>query len=393
MKKKKFLYFILVVVLVFSCVASVYAQGDNINDLQKKTKQNKKDMDNTKTQIQNIKNRQSDITSEIEKLDKKIDMKNAELEDVKHQLSEINNNIEKTSKELEEAENNIKDKDELFKSRLRVMYENGNAGYLEVLLSSVDIKDFLARKDMVQAIVDHDVSLLKYMKEQRDIIECKKKELKEQQLAAEAVKSEIEDKKQNLVVATRGKSRLVKDLEGDKKELEKQYDAQVNYAKEIESKIRELQAKQNVASGGGGGTHTGGTYTGGKMNWPVPGSNRINSYFGYRIHPIFKTKKLHTGLDIGASSGTPVVAASDGTVIYAGWLGGYGKAVMIDHGGGIVTLYGHNSSIAVSEGQSVKRGQTISYVGSTGFSTGPHLHFEVRRNGAYEDPLPWVRGK
>lgn len=388
MKKKKFLYFILAIVLVFSCVISVYAQGDNLNDLQKRTKQNKKDMDNTKTQIQNIKNKQSDITSEIEEMDKKIDMKNAELEDVKHQLSEIINNIEKTSKELEEAENNIKDKDELFKSRLRVMYENGNVGYLEVLLSSANIRDFLVRKDMVQAIVDHDVNLLKYMKEQRDIIECKKKELQKQQLAAEAVKSEIEDKKQELVVATRGKARLVKDLENDKKELEKQYDAQVKYAKEIESKIKELQAKQNAASGGGGGT-----YTGGKMNWPVPGSNRITSYFGYRIHPIFNTKKLHTGLDIGASSGTPVVAASDGTVIYAGWLGGYGKAVMIDHGGGIVTLYGHNSSIAVSEGQSVKRGQTISYVGSTGFSTGPHLHFEVRRNGAYEDPLPWVRGK
>lgn len=388
MKKKKFLYFILAIVLVFSCVISVYAQGDNLNDLQKRTKQNKKDMDNTKTQIQNIKNKQSDITSEIEEMDKKIDMKNAELEDVKHQLSEIINNIEKTSKELEEAENNIKDKDELFKSRLRVMYENGNVGYLEVLLSSANIRDFLVRKDMVQAIVDHDVNLLKYMKEQRDIIERKKKELQKQQLAAEAVKSEIEDKKQELVVATRGKARLVKDLENDKKELEKQYDAQVKYAKEIESKIKELQAKQNAASGGGGGT-----YTGGKMNWPVPGSNRITSYFGYRIHPIFNTKKLHTGLDIGASSGTPVVAASNGTVIYAGWLGGYGKAVMIDHGGGIVTLYGHNSSIAVSEGQSVKRGQTISYVGSTGFSTGPHLHFEVRRNGAYEDPLPWVRGK
>lgn len=388
MKKKKFLYFILAIVLVFSCVISVYAQGDNLNDLQKRTKQNKKDMDNTKTQIQNIKNKQSDITSEIEEMDKKIDMKNAELEDVKHQLSEIINNIEKTSKELEEAENNIKDKDELFKSRLRVMYENGNVGYLEVLLSSANIRDFLVRKDMVQAIVDHDVNLLKYMKEQRDIIECKKKELQKQQLAAEAVKSEIEDKKQELVVATRGKARLVKDLENDKKELEKQYDAQVKHAKEIESKIKELQAKQNAASGGGGGT-----YTGGKMNWPVPGSNRITSYFGYRIHPIFNTKKLHTGLDIGASSGTPVVAASNGTVIYAGWLGGYGKAVMIDHGGGIVTLYGHNSSIAVSEGQSVKRGQTISYVGSTGFSTGPHLHFEVRRNGAYEDPLPWVRGK
>lgn len=129
------------------------------------------------------------------------------------------------------------------------------------------------------------------------------------------------------------------------------------------------------------------------MGWPVPGYSRISSPYGYRIHPIFKTKKLHTGIDIPAPTGTSIAAGSDGTVIYTGTLGGYGKAVMIDHGGGIVTLYAHNSSIVVSEGQSVKRGNTISKAGSTGYSTGPHLHFEVRKGGSYVDPLPWVRGK
>jgi murein DD-endopeptidase MepM/ murein hydrolase activator NlpD len=128
------------------------------------------------------------------------------------------------------------------------------------------------------------------------------------------------------------------------------------------------------------------------MAWPVPGYSRISSYYGMRIHPIFKTKKLHTGIDIPAPTGTAITSAGDGTVIFSDWLGGYGKAVMIDHGGGMVTLYAHNSATNAKVGQTVKRGATIAKAGSTGNSTGPHLHFEVRKNGAYVDPIPWLKG-
>jgi len=126
------------------------------------------------------------------------------------------------------------------------------------------------------------------------------------------------------------------------------------------------------------------------MTWPAPGYTRVTSPFGYRIHPILKTKKLHTGIDVGIALGKDIVAAQSGTVIYSDWLGGYGKVIMIDHGGGIVTLYAHNSKLVVSEGDKVKRGQVVSKCGSTGMSTGPHLHFEVRENGKYVDPIKYV---
>lgn len=146
---------------------------------------------------------------------------------------------------------------------------------------------------------------------------------------------------------------------------------------ELQADADALTAKlQQTAS-----SSTSSKYTGGEMAWPTPSSHIVTSPFGYRIHPIYGYPKMHTGIDIGASYGSTVVAASSGTVISAGWGGGYGNCVMIDHGGGIVTLYAHNSSLAVYTGQHVKRGQTISYVGSTGASTGAHLHFEVRKTG------------
>jgi murein DD-endopeptidase MepM/ murein hydrolase activator NlpD len=195
----------------------------------------------------------------------------------------------------------------------------------------------------------------------------------------EITKSKLEERKRSLERASREKETLMADIALDIEAFEKEYDKLNDFAKQIESKIVKLQKNT-------------GPYSGGKMAWPVPGYSRISSPYGYRIHPIFKVKKLHTGIDIPAPTGTAITAAAAGTVIYSDWLGGYGKVIMLDHGGGVVSLYAHNSALVLSEGQSVKRGDTISKAGSTGNSTGPHLHFEVRKNGAYVDPLPWLNG-
>jgi murein DD-endopeptidase MepM/ murein hydrolase activator NlpD len=212
------------------------------------------------------------------------------------------------------------------------------------------------------------------MEIQYEVIEAQKKYLDTLQAQLEEEKNQ-EAAKQNSLQASRSEVTVKKsEVATNNKALQEQINALYAEANRLVKEIQSLQG--------------GGDYSGGIMTWPVKG--RISSPFGYRIHPILKTKELHTGLDIAAASGTTVVAANSGTVIKAGWNNSYGNLLMIDHGGGIVTLYAHNSSLLVKTGDVVSQGQAVSKVGSTGMSTGPHLHFEVRVNGQYKNPMDWL---
>lgn len=375
---KRYIFIVLAFVLVFNYVFAF--ADDTIEDLRRKKQDAENQVKSAEKRIEELKSKIQDVKQQIDELDKQMDLAATELDKVEKQLEILNQEIEKTTKELEEAEKNIEEKQDIFNERLRVMYKKGSVGFLEVLLASADIGDFLARQNMIQAIVDHDTQLIRYMKEQKDIVEQKSVQLKAQRASLEATKTAWERKNDELLQASRAKQLLMEDLEQDKKEAEKMYDEHIREAKEYESKIAQLM-------------RVSGPYSGGKMGWPVPGHNEISSYFGYRVHPIYKVKKLHTGIDIPAPIGTSVVAAADGEVIYSGTLGTYGKVVMIDHGGGIATLYAHNSYLVAKEGDKVSKGDIIAKVGNTGASTGPHCHFEVRENGAYVDPIPWLKGK
>lgn len=358
-------------------MSTVYA--DTIKELKGKQKDVENQIDEKKEEIKDIQKQAVNVSNEIKSLDKKLDEATSELTKVESEISVLEDNITKTNEELVQAEANIEEKQDTFNKRLRVMYKTGNAGYIEILLSSSSISDFLSRQDMLKSIAKHDTELIAYMKEQREIINTKKVELNTQKEKVEISKNKLVSRRRDLAQATRAKEDLMVRLKEDHVALEKEYDSLNDFAKEIESKIVKLQVNTNP-------------FTGGKLNWPVPGFNRISSPFGYRIHPILKTKKYHTGIDIPAPTGNNVVAGESGIVILAENLGGYGKAVMVDHGGGIVTLYAHNSSILVSQGQSVDKGDTIAKIGSTGMSTGPHSHFEVRKNGAYVNPISWLKG-
>lgn len=375
LKKRRLIYLLVMLILSLNIVTAYASSLDKLKDEQKELDRQIK---NTKNQINEIESRTKDVTKQIEDLDKKMNQATIDLENVEKELKNIEEQIIVTTEELAEAERNLEERQDTFNKRIRVMYMNGSAGYFELLLSSDNIKDFLSRHEIAESIAEHDRELIKFMKETRDTIDAKKVELEAQRASVEVTKSKIEARKRDLEQATREKQDLMGRLALDKKALEKEIDKLNDYAKEIEAKIVKLQRNS-------------GPYSGGKMEWPAPGYNTITSKFGYRIHPILKVKKLHTGLDIRVPTGGNIVAAAAGTVIYSGSLGGYGNTIMIDHGGGIVTLYAHNSRLVAKEGEIVKRGDIISKAGSTGMSTGPHLHFEVRKNGVYQDPLTWLK--
>lgn len=378
---------------------SVISLADTEQDLNKTNKQRQELQSN----IQKNKKQSNNVVQEIEQISVQMDKTNGELSEVQKELNNLNQSISLNKEKLIKAEENLSNRNDTFEERLRVMYKRGTVGYIEVLLESTDISDFLTRAEMIKKLIDHDVDLLGTMKAERDEIEDTKKELEVQQINVAAVKRKVETKKNELIVATRAKEGLLGQLEDDRSKMESEYDALNAEADKLSAiiaqKQREAAAKKQQSSGGsstsnGSGGNTvidSGMVSSKGMTWPAPGYNSISSPFGYRIHPIFGTKKLHTGVDIPAPSGASIVAATDGVVQHSGGLGGYGNAVIIDHGDGIATLYAHNSSLLVSEGATVTRGQVIAKAGSTGYSTGPHLHFEVRKNGSYIDPTPWIR--
>lgn len=329
--------------------------------------------------IKQNESQQKSITEQLKDLEVQIEKTENEVQKIQSDITSTQKKITDATNELVEAEENIDDKQDVLGQRLRVMYKNGTVGYAEVLLNSRDFTELLTNLDMVKRIVDHDVELLKYLEEQKALIEDKKAQLENERNRLVNLRNNVEDKKKQLVVSRGQQQRLREELEQDKVQLTKMLDQLNKEADALTDQLRKLQSS--------------GEYVGGQMAWPVAGYSRISSPYGNRIHPILKVQRFHTGIDIPAPTGTPIAAAGQGKIISAGTLGGYGRTVIIDHGGGILTLYAHNSRLLVSVGNQVSRGQKIAEAGSTGQSTGPHLHFEVRKDGKYVDPIPYLKGQ
>lgn len=317
------------------------------------------------------------LLNEIQSIENQIRSLDGEIENIENRIVQTKADISETENELVIAEESLQNNQELLNQRLKIMYKSREIGYLEVLLGSEDFKDLMTRIDMVQKIFQHDTELIEEVKSDIKKIEDAKAKLEEQKSSLEASKVELEEKKSRLVSVNNDLVRKQNELKNNIATLEALEDKLLEDAEEVKRIIENLKLKEK--------------YVGGVMTWPTPGNYKITSYFGNRIHPIYHTKKMHTGIDISVPWGDNIVAAQKGTVIYANWLGGYGKAVMIDHGGGYVTLYGHNSSLNVKVGQEVDKGQVVAKCGTTGVSTGPHLHFEVMINGEHTDPMEYLQ--
>lgn len=381
--RKNLLPLLVVAALIFSVIPLPTASASSIEEINRKIKEAERKIaaseaakKNAQNEIKLIDKEEKQLENEIEELTQQIADKMMKINEKEQEIALTEDNLRKTAAELDEALARVDARDELLRSRVRLMYKNGAVSYLDVLLSSNSFSDFLDRFRSLSLIVEQDRQILEDNIRDKEMIEGHKAQIETDLAMLEQAHVDLLNEKQSLEQKEREKEVRIAALHDRREHLneitEEQEKALID-AMKLKSELVKERAKLAEHSG--------------KFLYPLPREYRISSPFGYRIHPISKVRKLHAGTDFAAPRGTHVLAAGSGIVITAKEWGGYGNAIMIDHGNGKWTLYAHLNRIRVKEGDEVKAGQHIGDVGTTGVSTGPHLHYEVRIDSEPVDPM------
>ena len=373
---------IVLILLICFITTFTYAENEdnnNTTDLETQREELQNQLNEANGELENVQSDLSENLQQIEKLDTKIESAEGQLEEQESKITKLKDSINQIEEQLNTVTEKYDRQKELFEQRLVAIYESGETQYLDILLKSRSLSDFLSSYYVITQLAEIDNNLISEL-------ETKKKNI-------DLSKQKLEKEKEELSIIVENQTRLARTLQNTRKMRESFLEKLSDEEKELQSKIDEINTQyeeinKQILALAMQGIDT--QYIGGELAWPVPGYTRITSKYSMRVHPITGQYKLHTGVDIGAPMGADFIAANDGIVIKAGINTAYGNMVIIDHGGGISTLYAHGSEILVEVGQTVKRGDAILKVGSTGYSTGPHAHFEVRINGETTNPLPYI---
>ncbi|MBR1805118.1 MAG: peptidoglycan DD-metalloendopeptidase family protein [Selenomonadaceae bacterium] len=397
--------------MIFLTSAPVFADDDEIQQLESEKAAYDEAAEKARAAAELIQGKIDSVSEFKRQLDADAAEATAVYEERQAALDETISRIDENENKLVEVTAELNAKHGVLENRVRDIYINGQISYLDVLFGAQDFGDFLTRMDLLKRVMTRDAELVAEVLQYKNEIVEVGKQLEADRRIQEELAAKAEAAKDVQLEKVAKQQALIDLMQNDKDVYDRQYDEMIASSNEVarliqESKYRaeaeaeaqrrqaEAEAQRQAAAEAGNITlvegDDGGDYVmpatgGGGMIWPISGP--ITSEFGWRTHPIFGNARFHSGLDIGGDYGLPIHAAQSGVVIEAGWIGGYGNTVMIEHGGGIVTLYGHNESLAVSVGQHVNQGDVIAYCGSTGNSTGPHCHFEVRVGG--EPVSPW----
>ena len=405
----------LLAAVVFAASLPAYAVSQSeIDELQKRLDALEQQAQEQQDVINDLTNQKARFITRKLALDGKIEINRQMIELIGEQIEIYDEIIGEKQAELDKALEKETAQTELLRSRIRAMEENSSYSYASFIFDSSSVTELLSRIGDVNDIMHYDKALEEEYMAAREDVESIKKSYEEVRHEQELLQKELDTKQAELDAQVEAAYTMIADIETLSDDAQAEYDAIAEEEAKAEETLQEAirkraaeEAAKNAAnnansggaSGGSGGNSGGGGSSGGgsatslsNLQWPVPSCTLITSRFGYRVAPTTGASTYHGGLDIGAGMGASIVAAGAGDVIYAGDNGGYGKCVMIDHGNGVVTVYAHMSSIGVSYGQYVTAGQYVGAVGSTGVSTGPHCHFEIRINGAQTDPAAYFSG-
>ena len=331
-----------------------------------------------KAQLSGLTNDLSALQKQISLLDSQIEAQQDEIDAQEELLGELTQMIADKTIELEESERQQAEQYAQLRSRLRYMVEHGTASSLSILLSSDSFSDFLNRYEIIRQISLRDENLFEQLKAIRDKVLTEKQELEDTKKDAEDTKLQMEANKAELEAQMEAKRKQMDSIQLAQKNVKDAYAAMIETEDELMAQYKKAAAEYAAQS----------TYVGGTFMWPLPaGNNVVTCKYGMRTHPITGKRKLHTGVDLRAATGTKVYAANKGTVTTSGYSSAWGNYIIISHGGGITTLYAHLSKRSVSKDDKVKQGDIIGYSGNTGYSTAPHLHFEISKNGSTYNPL------
>lgn len=363
--------FLLVFVFALGGSAEKLPEEQKLEKIQKQLRESKRELRKTKEEEQAVLGRLVVITKELKSTENKLYQAQEKIRRNEAQIGHLTSELDKTEKELREEAHKLK-------NRVKEVYKSSGLNYVELLLSSHSMSDFLNRLSFFRRIIDYDANLVQKVHADVQKTRQKKALLQNKTEQIRDLAKVIADKKQEIASKVEQKKELYQSL----KRRREEYEARVA---ELEKSSKELEVLilKKVAARRGEGIRGSG-----RLAWPLQG--RITSRFGYRRHPCWGGRHFHTGIDIAAKYGSPVSAADAGEVIFAGWWDGYGKAIVVDHGRRMTTVYAHLSRIYKRVGEIVAKGQILGLVGSTGYSTGPHLHFEVRMDGKPVDPLKYL---